>query len=101
MSTPESKVKTDICNFLDSLGSDAWYFKPLMMGYGRKGIPDIIGCYRGYFFAIEVKAPGKIHNTTPWQEKECMAIAGARGAVLVVDSVQAIKDMFVLGPTKH
>ncbi len=24
--------------------------------YGEKGTPDILGCYRGMFFAIEVKA---------------------------------------------
>lgn len=92
--TPEGKVKSDIKKFLDSLGSSCWYFSPMMMGYGKKGVPDIIGCYKGYFFAIEVKAPGKIHDTTPWQEKECSAIAGAMGTVMVVDDVEGVRAIF-------
>ncbi len=92
--TPEGKVKAEIKAFLDILAPECWYFCPMMMGYGRKGIPDIIGSYLGYFFAIEVKAKGKLHNTTPWQEKECLAIARSKGAVMVVDSLQAVQDMF-------
>ena len=96
--TPEGKVKADIKALLNSLAPECWYFSPVMMGYGRKGIPDLIGCYLGYFFAIEVKAPGKVHNTTPWQDKECYAIAQAKGAVLVVDSVEAVQQMFKMVP---
>jgi hypothetical protein len=98
VSTPEGKVKAEIKAFLDSLGPDCWYFSPMMMGYGRKGIPDILGCYRGHFFAIETKAPGKLHNTTPWQDKECRGIATAGGGVIVADNVRAVIDMFKLVP---
>jgi hypothetical protein len=94
MSTPEGNVKAEIKAFLNSLGAECWYFMPMMMGYGRKGIPDIIGCYHGYFFALEVKAPGKLHDATPWQQAECTKIAMAKGAVLIVDSVEAVRDMF-------
>lgn len=93
-STPEGKVKAEIKAYLDSLGADCWYFMPAMMGYGRKGIPDIIGCYKGKFFAIEVKAPGKIANTTPWQEKELCAILASNGIAIVVDSLELLKEHY-------
>jgi Holliday junction resolvase len=57
MKTPESYEKADICKYLDSIG--AWYFKPYMAGFGKSGVPDIIGCWRGRFFSIEVKREGK------------------------------------------
>jgi Holliday junction resolvase len=57
MKTPESFEKDDICKYLDSIG--AWYFRAQMGGYGKSGIPDIVGCFGGQFFSIEVKREGK------------------------------------------
>jgi len=57
MKTPESYEKKEICAYLDSIG--AWYFKPTTMGFGKSGVADIVGCYRGRFFSVEVKREGK------------------------------------------
>ena len=54
MATPESKVKKQVKKILDDLG--AYHFSPMMTGYGRSGVPDIIACYKGRFIAIECKA---------------------------------------------
>lgn len=54
MATPESKVKKQVKKILDDLG--AYHFSPIMDGYGRSGVPDIIACYKGRFLAIECKA---------------------------------------------
>ena len=57
--TPEGKVKESIKKILDD--PRIWYFMPVQMGYGTKGIPDFIGCYEGEAFAIEAKAgKGKV-----------------------------------------
>lgn len=48
----ENKVKA----FLDTIPY-TWYFKHWAGPYSKLGIPDIIGCMNGRFFAIEVKAP--------------------------------------------
>ena len=32
---------------------------PMQNGMGTLGIPDFIGHYKGFFFAIETKAPGQ------------------------------------------
>lgn len=52
--TPEGKVKKQVKKILDDLG--AYHFSPMMDGYGRSGVPDIIACYKGKFIGIECKA---------------------------------------------
>ena len=55
-------------------------------------LPDIIACWEGKFFAIETKAPGKIHNTTPNQDIQIEAIRAAKGWALVVDNATQVED---------
>jgi Holliday junction resolvase len=57
MKTPESYEKDDVCRYLDSIG--AWYFRPYMAGYGKSGVPDIVACVYGVFWALEIKREGK------------------------------------------
>jgi Holliday junction resolvase len=52
--TPEAKVKKKVKKILDDLG--AYHFSPMMDGYGRSGVPDIIACYKGKFIGIECKS---------------------------------------------
>ena len=54
--TPEKKVKRKVAEQLASLG--AYYFFPATGGFGSSGVPDIVGCLNGKFFAIECKAKG-------------------------------------------
>ena len=49
--TPEAKVKAQVIKQLKELG--VYYFSPVTGGYGRSGVPDIVGCMNGRFFAIE------------------------------------------------
>ena len=81
--TPEKKVKKKVVEELKKLGPELYYFFPMTGGYGRSGVPDIIGCYRGMFFAIECKA-GK-NTTTALQDREIEAIRTAKGLVLIVN----------------
>jgi Holliday junction resolvase len=79
--TPEKKVKTKVVAVLKSFG--AYYFYPVTGGYGASGVPDIVGCYKGKFFAIECKA-GK-GKTTALQEKNIAQIITQGGAAIVVN----------------
>lgn len=81
--TPEKKVKTAVVKILKTEYPDAYYFYPVMGGYGASGIPDIVGCYSGRFFAIECKA-GK-GKTTALQDKNIAQIRQADGRVMVVN----------------
>jgi hypothetical protein len=70
MRSPEGWEKVEIKQYLDSVPM-CWYFSPSMTGYGKGGIPDIVGCYRGRLFSIEVKRedriPTKLQNQRMWE----------------------------------
>lgn len=83
-------MKKKVKDYLQSIG--AWYYMPVSNGMGRVGCPDILVCYRGLFMAFETKAPGKIKNVTPNQEREIEAITRAYGLALVVDDVEQVKE---------
>jgi hypothetical protein len=89
---PEVKVKDQIKKYLTSIG--AWWCMPIGTGWGRAGIPDFLVCWRGFFFAIEVKAPGKRGNTTTMQERELAGVKDAMGVAVVVDDVEQLKPIF-------
>lgn len=80
--TPEGKVKKKVKNVLNGT-PNCWYTMPATYGYGRSGAPDIIGCFRGFFFAIECKAGyGKV---TALQEQAIDKIGKANGVTWVVN----------------
>ena len=79
--TPEGRVKAKVKKILDALG--AYHFPAATHGYGRSGVPDFVGCYKGKFFAIECKANG--NKPTALQEREITKIREAWGVALVID----------------
>jgi Holliday junction resolvase len=92
--TPEKKVKAAVRKVLDRLG--IYHFMPPGMGLGRSGIPDIIGCYKGNFIAIECKA-GK-GQLTALQARELGSIKAAGGFVFVAreDNLEEMEGRLLL-----
>ena len=89
--TPESKVKDKLRKQLDAMG--IYHFMPPANGFGRSGIPDIIGCFNGQFVAFECKAGKNI--PTALQEREMRNIQAAKGWAFVinednVDNIEAL-----------
>jgi len=87
--TPEGKVKKKCKEYLKSIG--AWYYMPVSNGMGRVGCPDILVCYKGRFLAFETKAPGKIKNVTPNQQRELDDLRRVNALAYVVDDVEQVK----------
>lgn len=87
--TPEKKVKDQVVKVLKKFG--AYYFFPATHGFGRSGVPDIVGCYNGKFFAFECKAG--TNKCTPLQLKEIDAIWQAKGEAYVIkeDNVDLVR----------
>ena len=81
MATPESKVKKQVKKILDDLG--AYHFSPMMSGYGRSGVPDIIACYKGKFIGIECKS-GK-NTPTLLQLRNIDDIKRNQGLAIVIN----------------
>lgn len=87
--TPEGKVKKQVRDYLRK--KDIWFYQPVQNGMGQVGIPDFICCYKGQFIAIETKAPGKLGNVTPNQERVINEIREHGGLALVVDSIDSLQ----------
>lgn len=87
--TPETKLKKAAVAYLDDFGDDCWYFK-VLGGPGQKaGVPDIVGCYKGRFFAPELK----VHPNKPSgkQLHEIAKIQAADGCSDVIWSIEEFK----------
>jgi len=91
--TPESKVKAKIKVYLKTV-PDCRFFMPIGGAYSIHGVPDIVGHVNGWFFGIEVKAPGKRNNTTELQDRTLQAIADNGAVAMVVDDVEQVKITF-------
>tara|TARA_R100001224_G_C3995463_1_gene140760 strand:+ start:696 stop:1013 length:318 start_codon:yes stop_codon:yes gene_type:complete len=79
--TPEAKVKRKVYKILKE--NKAYYFSPIMTGYGKMGVPDVIVCHKGVFIGIECKVGNK--KPTELQQKNLDDIALSGGYALVIN----------------
>lgn len=86
MSQRESRLSRDIQKALRLKG--AWCIKIHGSEYMPAGVPDIVGCYLGRFFAFETKLPEKRSNTSVVQERMMEKIRAAGGKAQVVCTVE-------------
>lgn len=89
MLTPEGRVKKKLRAVLDEIG--AYYFMPATGGYGRSGVPDVVGCIQGKFFAIECKAKGG--RVTALQQRELDRITVAGGVSFIYDATMTDEEV--------
>jgi hypothetical protein len=80
--TPEGRIKQRVTALLKSYNG-MYYYMPVPSGYGESTL-DYIGCYKGQFFSVETKAPGK--KPTNRQMQIIAAMERAGGAAFVIDS---------------
>ena len=86
-STPEKKVKDKVVKLLKQYG--VYYFFPATHGFGRSGVPDVIGCVLGKFIAIECKAGTNV--PTALQNAELTRIGLAAGTAIWVNEADMEK----------
>ena len=91
--TPEDKFKNKIIRKLKEFGG-YWIVVPRSR-YTASGKPDIIGCYEGKFFGIEVKRPDGVgsYGVTALQLQNLKEIDSNGGHAYVVDNEAALKDL--------
>lgn len=80
MATPEGVVKNRVKQVLKVYG--AYWHCPVQNGMGAPSL-DFVCCFKGRYFAVETKAPGK--KPTPRQEITISEIEKAGGNVFVID----------------
>lgn len=54
------------------------------------GLPDVIGCYRGYMLGLEVKRPGKESTVTTLQRETLNAMKTGGAIAVVITSVRHV-----------
>jgi len=80
--TPEGRVKEKVKRILSAYPGMFTYW-PVPMGMGRTTV-DLLAAYKGRFFAIETKAPGK--KPTLLQAAELKRVGEAGGEAFVISS---------------
>jgi hypothetical protein len=83
--TPEGKVKAKLRSILNGYAGMYSYW-PVPTGFGPTTL-DVLGCYRGRFFAIETKAEGK--KPTLRQVGELQRIERAMGEAFIISGVNS------------
>lgn len=90
MAQRESRLSRDIMTTLRARG--AFCFKVWGSEHMMVGLPDIIGCYKGKFFAFETKTPDKRSNTSARQVYVMNKIRQAGGVAQVVCTMKEAID---------
>lgn len=86
----ESTIQTEIIKLLIKNG--AWIVKTIRSN--RKGIPDIICCYKSFFLAIEVKKEGcGWKEASELQKLEIKKIIRSGGKAIVTSEINDVKKV--------
>ena len=92
----EKAIQADIVKHLRASG--AWVFKVHGGPMQLKGVPDLVGCWHGVMFALEVKKPGE--RLTAIQAhiiEQIKAAGGVAGRVECVADVEALCCVLTTG----
>lgn len=83
MSTqPESRLQRRIREALEIEFPRSFWFKVHGGPFTRAGIPDLVGCVNGRFFALEVKQPGEEASRVQRKRIAQLTRAGATSDVV-------------------
>ena len=88
----EQQIQRKIIKYLESQGC----YVVKVVSATKSGVPDIIGCYEGVFFGIEVKTPKTRNNVSKLQEYNLDKIREADGHSLVAWEVEQVEE-FIQG----
>lgn len=84
----EATVQANCIKAIKNRGG--WLVKTHTGRHQANGTPDILACYRGYFLAVEVKAPGG--KPTKIQRHTIGLIVEAGGEAVVADNVLIVEN---------
>lgn len=85
----EKKIENEIKDYIKSCGGLCYKIHGGDL-YQESGIPDLLCCWGGLFFGIEVKDPGG--KPSALQLAQGVRIQKAGGHFLIAKSVQDVKD---------
>jgi hypothetical protein len=89
---PETAFQNKVINYFKEEKRGYW-IKIHVSSYQSKGEPDIIGCYRGFFVAIELKRPDGKGKVAKLQEVKLRRIKENGGFGIVAKDLEEVKDI--------
>lgn len=90
MTTPESKFKSEIKDYLKTFPNLFMHSVP-GAAYGKLGAPDIVVCYKGRYIGIEAKTYEGTFSE--WQKTRKAQIEAAGGIAIFARSLDDIKNV--------
>lgn len=91
-SNPETLFQNKVLRFLEEQGG--YWHKVHVSSFSSAGIPDIIGCYKGRFVALELKRPDGKGRVSELQKYHIEKINEAGGYAAVISSIEELKELF-------
>lgn len=87
----EQQIQKKITTFLEKEGC----YIVKVVAATKAGIPDILGCYEGQFFGIEVKTPKTKDNVSRLQRHNLDIIEETGGKSLVAWDLDQVKEFLL------
>ena len=84
----EQQIQKKIVTYLEQEGC----YVVKVISASKAGVLDIIGCYEGVFFTIEVKTPQTRNNVSKLQQYNADLCRRAGGHSLVAWDVEMVED---------
>lgn len=84
----EQQIQKKIVTLLEQEGC----YVVKVVSASKAGVPDILGCYEGMFFGIEVKKPNTMNTVSKLQEYNLDRIVGCGGNSMVACSTEGIVE---------
>lgn len=88
----EKIYENRVRRYLNSIG--AWHIKVWGNAFQRSGVPDIVGCVRGKFFALEIKAEKGRPSELQLYEIRKIREAGGYARLLYPKDFESFKEEF-------
>lgn len=85
----EQQVQTAILKYLKLKGASSIK----VVNANRRGVSDIIACYKGRFLAIEVKKPDKAGNCSELQKLYLKEVKEAGGYSTEATSIEEVETL--------
>lgn len=84
----EQQIQSKIIKYLESRGC----YIVKVVSATKAGVPDILGCYEGVFFAIEVKTSTTKSNVSKLQQYNLDKIVSCGGQSIVAWELWQVED---------
>lgn len=90
---PETLFQEQVLKYLKETIGGYW-IKIHVSSFTSRGVPDVIGSYKGRFIAFELKRPDGKGTVSKLQEYNIKLINEAGGYACVIQSMEQLKELF-------